>query len=253
MGVSAVAPVLRFDRVGKSFPGRSGEIIAVQDISFEVVQRELVSLVGPSGSGKSTILRLAAGLSTSSAGAVLFHDQAVERPDRRRGLVFQSYNVFPWLTVRENIAFGLPDKGAEAAGRVGQWLELTGLADFASAYPKMLSGGMRQRVALARAMIVEPEVLLLDEPLGALDARTRTAMQALLVDAVERFGCSVLLVTHDVREAILVSDRILLLSARPGRIIARYDVPGPRPRPRTFARSAEFDQLYDDICSRSEL
>jgi NitT/TauT family transport system ATP-binding protein len=162
--------------------------------------------------------------------------------------VFQAYNVFPWLTVRDNVAFGLRDQADKAAHEhVDRWLELAGLTDFADAYPKTLSGGMRQRVALARTMVVEPEMLLLDEPLGALDEHTRRGMQAVLTTLVAQLGCSVLLVTHDVREAILMANRVLLLSRRPGRIIRTYDVPALRPRTREFMRTPEFNALYEEI------
>ena len=194
---------------------------------------------------KSTLLRLAAGLELPTSGEVTCDGVPIEGPSRRRGFVFQSYSVFPWLTVRKNIAFGLNhDKSSAHDGRITKWLAFTGLTDFADAYPKTLSGGMRQRLALARTMIVEPELLLLDEPFGALDERTREGMQQLLLGAVRETGCSVIFVTHDVSEAILLADRLILLSSRPGRILSTYEVMAKKPRSREFLRSEEFARLH---------
>ena len=215
------------------------------EYDLALARGEFLSVLGPSGCGKSTLLRLAAGLVLPTSGEVTYDGVPIEGPSRRRGFVFQSYSVFPWLTVRENIAFGLDhDESSANGGRITKWLQFTGLIDFADAYPKTLSGGMRQRLALARTMIVEPELLLLDEPFGALDERTREGMQHLLLKAVRETGCSVIFVTHDVAEAILVADKLVMLSKRPGKVVSTHTVTAPKPRSREFLRSEEFAQLH---------
>jgi ABC-type nitrate/sulfonate/bicarbonate transport system ATPase subunit len=224
---------------------RASTVVALEDIDLTLSEGEFLSVLGPSGCGKSTLLRIAAGLELPTSGEVTYDGVQIEGPSRRRGFVFQSYSVFPWLTVRENIAFGLDhDKSGANDGRIKKWMQFTGLTEFADAYPKTLSGGMRQRLALARTMIVEPELLLLDEPFGALDERTREGMQQLLLKAVRETGCSVIFVTHDIREAILLADRLVLMSKRPGRVLSTYIIAGKRPRSRDFLRSEEFGQLH---------
>jgi NitT/TauT family transport system ATP-binding protein len=221
---------------------------ALQDISFSVGRGEFLSVLGPSGCGKSTILRLAAGLETPTRGEVAMEGKVIQGPDRRRGLVFQSYSVFPWLTVQQNVAFGLTNKDrSQSDDDVQKWLDFTELTDFADAYPKTLSGGMRQRLALARTMIVEPELLLLDEPFGALDERTREGMQGLLLQAVRETGCSVIFVTHDIQEAILLADKFILLSNRPGKILNMQTVTTEKPRSRQFLRSEEFIRYHEAL------
>lgn len=226
-------------------------IQALQGINFPVGRGEFLSVLGPSGCGKSTILRLAAGLEFPTKGEVTFEGMKTRGPDRKRGFVFQSYNVFPWLTVQQNIAFGLNniDK-SETKNNIKKWLDFTGLTDFANAYPKTLSGGMRQRLALARTMIVEPELLLLDEPFGALDERTREGMQGLLLQAVRETGCSVIFVTHDIQEAILLADRLILLSKRPGKILNMQTVSAVKPRSREFLRSEEFIRFHEALLNQ---
>ncbi len=240
---------LRFADINMEFRA-DGEkpVHALQDISFDVGHSEFVSVLGPSGCGKSTILRLAAGLEFPTQGQVSVEGEAIRGPDRKRGLVFQSYSVFPWLTVQQNIAFGIShsDNG-ESDHRVEKWLDFTGLSAFAHAYPKTLSGGMRQRLAIARTMIVEPELLLLDEPFGALDERTREGMQNLLLQAVRDTGCAVIFVTHDIQEAILLADKVILLSKRPGRILNMHSVTAPKPRTREFLRNREFIRLHEAL------
>jgi ABC-type nitrate/sulfonate/bicarbonate transport system ATPase subunit len=217
----------------------------LEDIDLALAKGEFLSVLGPSGCGKSTLLRLAAGLESPTSGEITYDSAPLEGPSRRRGFVFQSYSVFPWLTVRGNVAFGLNNETtAVNRERIMKWLEFTGLTEFADAYPKALSGGMRQRLALARTMIVEPELLLLDEPFGALDERTREGMQHLLLNAVRETGCSVILVTHDVTEGIFLADRLVLLSKRPGRIVSTHTVTASRPRSREFLRSKEFAELH---------
>jgi len=241
-----MAALLCFRNVGVEFDrAREATVRALENIDLELAKGEFLSVLGPSGCGKSTLLRLAAGLELPTSGEVTYDGAPIVGPSRRRGFVFQSYSVFPWLTVRENMAFGLTvDKNNANDGRITKWLQFTGLTDFADAYPKTLSGGMRQRLALARTMIVEPELLLLDEPFGALDERTREGMQQLLLNAVRQTGCSVIFVTHDVSEAILLADRLVLLSKRPGRILSTYEVTAKKPRSREFSRSEEFVRLH---------
>jgi ABC-type nitrate/sulfonate/bicarbonate transport system ATPase subunit len=223
-------------------------VVALENVDIALTGGEFLSVVGPSGCGKSTLLRLAAGLELPTSGQVTYDGVPIKGPGRSRGFVFQSYSVFPWLTVRENIAFGLnPDKADANERRIAKWLGFTSLTEFADAYPKALSGGMRQRLALARTMIVEPELLLLDEPFGALDERTREIMQQLLLASARETGCSVIFVTHDIAEAIFLADRLVLLSARPGRVLNTYTVTAGKPRPREFLRSEEFCQLHTEL------
>lgn len=245
------SPLLEFMHASKSyFPDKRSNVQAVQDISFSVHPGEFVSLLGPSGCGKTTILRMAAGLEMATAGSILFGGHPVKGPDRERGIVFQSYNAFPWLTVRENVAFGLQCHESDSnVEKVATWLKVTGLTEFADSYPKSLSGGMRQRLALARTMIVEPRLLLLDEPFGALDERTRSDMQRLLLDVLLQTGCTVLFVTHGIREALLLSNRIVLLSQRPARILRTFNSPLPQPRTLEVTKTPDFVTLYNEIFS----
>ena len=243
---------LVFEKVDKVFIDRQyRRVAALEEISFSVNAGEFLSIVGPSGCGKSTILRIAAGLDHPTKGKVTMEGQDIEGPGRQRGLVFQSYNAFPWLTVRENIAFGL-QKASGSAEKVSKWLEDLGLMEFAGYYPKVLSGGMRQRLALARSMIVEPRLLLLDEPVGALDERTREAMQQLLLSITSRNGCTVLFVTHDGRESVLLSNRVLVLSPRPGRVRSTIVSTLNQPRSRELYGTPEFELLYARITDRWE-
>lgn len=244
--------LLQFNDVDMEFTtDGASPVHALQDINFSVGRGEFLSVLGPSGCGKSTILRLAAGLEFPTKGDVIYDGNLTLGPDRKRGLVFQSYSVFPWLTVQKNIAFGLANNGSVATNaKVNKWLDFTGLTDFANAYPKTLSGGMRQRLALARTMIVEPELLLLDEPFGALDERTREGMQGLLLKAVRETGCSVIFVTHDIQEAILLADKLILLSQRPANIINMQTVSAVKPRSREFLRCEEFIRLHETLLNQ---
>ncbi|MDR7543766.1 MAG: ABC transporter ATP-binding protein [Armatimonadota bacterium] len=212
---------------------RGGEVVAVDRLSLGVRDQEFVSIVGPSGCGKSTLLRIVAGLIRPTAGQVVVDGRPVEGPGADRGMVFQSYTLFPWLTVQGNVEFGLRLRGvsADERGRVAhRYIELVGLAGTEPAYPKELSGGMQQRVAIARALANEPAILLMDEPFGALDAQTRSVMQELLLRIWEQTHKTVLFVTHDIEEALLLSDRVYVMTARPGRIKAEVTVTLPRPR-----------------------
>lgn len=252
MKVNTSNALLEFQNVSKSFlDNKFRKIKALTNITFSLNQGEFIVFIGSSGCGKSTILRLAAGLDKPTSGEVLYRGERIKKPDRRRGMVFQSYSVFPWLTVRENIEFGLNKADSHLnQEKVLNWLSFTGLSDFADVYPKSLSGGMRQRVALASTMIVEPELLLLDEPFGALDERTTENMQTLLLQAVANSGCSVLLVTHDIREALILGDRIFLMEAHPGKILDTFVPPSKKPRTRDQISAPEFQSLYDEILER---
>ena len=235
--------------VSKSFPlpeNPSQRRLALSDISLSVASGELVSLIGPSGCGKSTLLRLIAGLDVADSGQLRIGSESITEPSAERGLVFQDPNLFPWLTVRRNIQAGLVARGAlnEKRHEVDEFMRLVGLETFANAYPHHLSGGMAQRAALARALINQPKVLLLDEPLGALDAFTRMQMQDEVLRLWQARRTTMLLVTHDIDEAIYMSDRILIMTPRPGRIERTIPVNMDRPRQRS---SEDFLRLRSDI------
>jgi len=226
--------------LAKTYAGRQGEVVALTPTSFTVEAGEFVSLLGPSGCGKSTTLGIIAGLEEASAGAVFLDGQRVTGPGPERGMVFQSYTLFPWLTVEQNtrFAFGLGAnlRRAGASGvaadvqRADALLEVMGLSDFRRAYPRELSGGMKQRVAIVRALANRPKVLLMDEPFGALDAQTREEMQELMLLLQRQERTTVLFVTHDIEEAMMLSSRVLVFSRRPGRIVREVTVPfGPGP------------------------
>jgi ABC-type nitrate/sulfonate/bicarbonate transport system ATPase subunit len=225
---------------------RETAVTALEDISLEVADREFSVIVGPSGCGKSTLLRLVAGLVTPSGGSIRLDGTAITGPSRDRGMVFQSYTLFPWLTVIRNVEFGLSLKGTDSGERrrISQrFIELVGLKGFEHAYPKQLSGGMMQRVALARALANDPKVLLMDEPFGALDSQTRSLMQELLLRIWEDQHKTVLFITHDIDEALFLGDRVYVMTARPGRIKEEVDVHIPRPRGVEVLTSPEFVEL----------
>ena len=226
---------LRGVEVCKRFVAPDGrEVQALEGVSLEIAAGEMVSLVGPSGCGKSTLLRLFTGLDAPTSGELWAGNDLISGPGAQRGLVFQDPNLFPWLTIRRNIEAGLVARGVlrQQRGEVDEFLKLVGLEAFASAFPHQLSGGMAQRVALARALVNHPKVLLLDEPLGALDAFTRMRMQDEVVRLWQARGTTMLLVTHDIDEAIYMSDRIVIMTPRPGRVERVIDVDLPRPRER---------------------
>ena len=246
------APRIVFDHVSVSFDTARGPLTVVEDVSFSIADREFVSIIGPSGCGKTTMMNIVAGFVQPSGGSVTLDGKPVGGPGPERGVIFQEYGVFPWLTVEQNIGFGLnlaANRVAEADRRdiVQRYMRLMGLADFASAYPKTLSGGMRQRLALARAYAVKPQFLLMDEPFGALDAQTRSNMQDLLLDVLAAEGKTVMLITHSVEEAIYLSSRILVVTARPSRIRTVIDVPFPYPRDESLHERPEFGQLRSHI------
>jgi len=239
---------LSIQAVGRTFAGVRGgaPTLALQPTTLNVADNDFITVLGPSGCGKSTLLRIVAGLDEPTAGQVLLDDQPIAGPGADRGMVFQSYTLFPWLTVRENICFGLREKNMPAQQQqeiAGRFIDEVGLAGFESHYPKQLSGGMQQRVALARALANDPKILLLDEPFGALDNQTRGLMQELLLGIWEAERKTVLFVTHDIEEAIFMANRVIVMSARPGRIKAEVAVEMPHPRHYTVKTSPEFSAL----------
>jgi ABC-type nitrate/sulfonate/bicarbonate transport system ATPase subunit len=249
MTTDAEGSTLQLRDVRKSFPDPDDPVnrrLVLPGISITLAAGELVSLIGPSGCGKSTLLRLIAGLETADAGELLIGSEAIRGPSAERGLVFQDPNLFPWLTVRRNIEAGLVARGLlqEKRAEVDEFMRLVELEAFANAYPHHLSGGMAQRVALARALINHPKVLLLDEPLGALDAFTRMRLQDEVLRLWSARRSTTLLVTHDIDEAIYMSDRIIIMTPRPGKIDQIIPIELKRPRHRT---SSEFLQLRGEI------
>jgi NitT/TauT family transport system ATP-binding protein len=234
--------------VTRRFPPARGQapVEALQPIDLAVARNDFITILGPSGCGKSTLLRIVAGLDRPTTGRVVLDGKPVTGPGSERGMVFQSYTLFPWLTVAENVGFGLREKGVAALERsdiVRAWLDRVGLTAFAGHFPRQLSGGMQQRTAIARALANDPEVLLLDEPFGALDNQTRGLMLELLLGIWERDRTTILFVTHDIEEAAFLASRVLVMSARPGRIKAEIAVDLPHPRLYTVKTSPEFTAL----------
>ncbi|MDR3402728.1 MAG: ABC transporter ATP-binding protein [Chthoniobacter sp.] len=235
--------VLTVNNLRKSFGPPGHEHVVFDHLSFDIHRREFITIIGPSGCGKSTFIRIAAGLDDSSGGEILLDGKPVSGPGPDRGMVFQGYTLFPWRTVKQNVMFGLELQGKSssvAESEARQWLEMVGLSRFEESYPHELSGGMKQRVAIARALANEPRILIMDEPFGALDALTRCKMQNYLLQIWKRVDVTILFITHDLDEAIYLSDRILVLGVNPGG--AREFIENPVPRPRTVAQllSPEF-------------
>jgi len=243
---------IAFDRVSVEFQTPGGPLRVVDDVSYRILDGEFVAIIGPSGCGKTTMMNLVAGFVKPTAGAVLLDGKPVSQPGPDRGVIFQEYGVFPWLTVRENIAFGLNLRASRVPDHERQeicqkYMRLMGLAEFADAWPKTLSGGMRQRLAIARAYAVKPEFLLMDEPFGALDAQTRSAMQDLLIEVLQAEGKTVMLITHSVEEAVYLADRIVVMTARPARIREIIAVPFGHPREESLHATAEFGELRSHV------
>jgi len=233
--------ILKVDRLTKVFSNGKRSTLALNKISFETHRREFLCVVGPSGCGKSTLVRILAGLEEHTSGDVLLDGKPVTEPGSDRGMVFQGYTLFPWLTVKKNVMFGLEVNGKyDAEQQALQWLELVGLEKFADCYPHQLSGGMKQRVAIVRALANQPRILLMDEPFGALDAQTRCRMQAHLLEIWRKIDITIVFITHDLDEAIFLADRILVLSAHPGEVQELIEVPVPHPRSSAQFISAEF-------------
>ncbi len=225
--------MLEVKGLNKEFATPQGNVLALKDVNFKTFRREFVCVIGASGCGKSTLVRILAGLETQSSGQVLLDSKEVSGPGPDRGMVFQSYTLFPWLTVKKNVMFGLERAGVtrnRAEEEALQWVDLVGLSKFANHYPDQLSGGMKQRVAIARALANQPRVLLMDEPFGALDAQSRARMQAYLLEIWKNIDITIIFITHDLDEAIYLADRILVLKAHPGEIAEIIEVPVAQPR-----------------------
>lgn len=244
---------LSIQAVGKTFATRKkGDFVAVDKITLDIQAGTFVSFLGPSGCGKSTLLRMIAGLETATTGQILLDGKKVDGPQKNVGMVFQSYSLFPWLTVRQNIGFGLTVNGnkftpAQQQEILDQMLDMIGLREFEYVYPATLSGGMKQRVALARTLALKPDLLLLDEPFGALDAQTRMVLQDQLLEIWKSLDTTICFVTHDIEEALLLSDIICVFSTRPGRIKKIIKSPFPRPRNRKIQTDPAFLQSKADI------
>ncbi|WP_280375581.1 ABC transporter ATP-binding protein [Pseudomonas sp. BN515] len=242
---------LRVEQVCLRYNTPDGQTFtALENVSLSVPDQQFAVLVGPSGCGKSSLLYLTAGLAEPTSGSIFVGGKRVEGPGPDRGMVFQSYTLFPWLSVRQNIEFGLKRKGMVSAEReeiVDFYLNEVGLTQFADRYPKQLSGGMMQRVAIARALANDPQILLMDEPFGALDSQTRMQMQQLLLRVWEHSKKTVVFVTHDIDEAILLGDRVYVMGARPGRIKCEMDVPMPRPRDMDMVMERQFIEMKREI------
>jgi len=235
--------ILELKDLQKVFSTEKGDVTALKNINFKAHRREFICVIGASGCGKSTLIRILAGLESASAGEVLLDGNPVSGPGPDRGMVFQGYTLFPWLTVKKNVMFGLRSQGlgyATAESEAMQWIDLVGLEKFSDSYPDQLSGGMKQRVAIARALANKPRILLMDEPYGALDAQTRSKMQSYLLEIWHNIDITVLFITHDLDEAIYLADRILVLKAHPGEVQEVIEVPVPRPRDPEQFISPEF-------------
>ena len=236
--------------MGVTFGADESEVIAVKDVSLNVQPGEFVSLIGPSGCGKSTLLSIVAGFVKPTKGEALLDGKKITKPGSDRGVVFQQYSLFPWLSVRKNVEFGLKMAGIDQSKRLTtarSLLDLAGLLSFENHYPDQLSGGMKQRIGIVRALATSPQVLLMDEPFGALDTQTRVVMQEILTNIWQQFRISVLFITHDIEESIFLSDRIYVMTARPGRIKAEIKVPLPRPRTADMTDIPEFMNLVQEL------
>lgn len=252
---------VKLENVKKIYQSKKGETVALNGVSLDIHENEFVCVVGPSGCGKSTMLNILAGLFPATSGNVTCNNKPIEGTSVERGVIFQQYALFPWLTVRKNIEFGLKinkikdEKSGlmrkrtkeEVDNTVNRYMKLVQLEDFADSFPKELSGGMKQRVAIARAYAVQPEILLLDEPFGALDAQTRAQLQQELIKTWEKEKQTCLFITHDIEEAILLAERVVIMSARPGRIKRIVNIDIPHPRTQETKMSDEFLKLKNEI------
>ena len=235
--------LLKVDSLKKNFQDREGEIVALGNISFSVHQREFICVIGPSGCGKSTLIRIIAGLEKQTSGSILLDSKPIDSPSSDRGMVFQNYTLFPWLTIKKNIMFGLimsKTDRQEANTKAMDWLELVGLSEFSDLYPHQLSGGMKQRVAIARALATRPRILLMDEPFGALDAQTRAQMQSYLLQIWGSLDITIIFITHDLEEAIYLADRIFVLGSSSNQLQEIVEIPVSRPRKPDQFLSSEF-------------
>ncbi len=239
----------------QSFPRDDGSILTVLDrVSFDVKEKEFVCILGASGCGKTTLLRMIAGLDTAESGTIVLDGEKITGTDPKVGFVFQEYSLFPWRTVIDNIAFGLELRGVSEEDRymVAEWfIDLVNLEQFRDSYPFELSGGMRQRVAVARALTLDPSVLLMDEPFGALDAQTRNMLQKELLQIWEKTKKMIIFITHSVDEAVYLADRIIVMTPCPGRICQNFEVPLPRPRDRTSVEFAQIRRKVLDLINQN--
>lgn len=245
-GNSSGDVIVKIDHVEKIYQGRSGEVVALNGVDMEIRENEFVCVVGPSGCGKSTLLNIIAGLERPTSGRVCVKGKEVVNPGSERGVIFQQYALFLWLTVKKNVKFGLKLRGVkepELSVIADKYIRLVGLEEFGDSYPKELSGGMKQRVAIARAYAVNPEILLMDEPFGALDAQTRTQLQTELLETWEKEKKTCFFITHDVEEAIILAQRVVIMSARPGRVKEIVPVNIPYPRTQETKMTKEFLDL----------
>ena len=237
------------DGVGKRFRSGSGTVEALRDVNFGVREGEFVCIVGSSGAGKTTLFRIIAGLEEATSGTVRLDGEPVEGPGTDRGMVFQEYGLFPWRTVLGNVTFGLEQRDMSKAARrerAEAMIDLVGLGEFADSYPKELSGGMKQRVGIARALAVDPEILLMDEPFGSVDAQTKGRLHGELLDVWRETGKTVLFVTHDVDEAVTLADKVVVLTGSPGSVHEVVDVELDRPRSRTDDAFADYEARLRD-------
>ncbi len=244
---------VKIENVRKVYDTRNGEMVALNGVDLDIMENEFICVVGPSGCGKSTLLNIIAGLLEPSSGRVLCDGEEVHGTGTERGVVFQQYALFPWMTVKKNVMFGLNlkgIKGKEAEEIAMKYIKMVQLEDFVDHYPKELSGGMKQRVAIARAYAVNPSILLMDEPFGALDAQTRTQLQQELLETWEKEKKTCFFITHDVDEAIILAQKVIIMSARPGRIKEIVDINIPYPRTQETKMSPEFLELKNHIWSQ---
>lgn len=251
--MNAQDPKIVIDNVSRTYYGKSGPVVALGDVSLEIASGEFVCVVGPSGCGKTTLLNIIAGLDFPTAGRVLLDGKEITGPGAERGVIFQQYALFPWMTVLGNVEFGLKLKGIPKAERrriARQYIEMVGLHDFENALPKELSGGMKQRVAIARAYAVNPEVLLMDEPFGALDAQTRVQLQEALLRTWDAEKKTVFFITHDVDEAVFLASRVVIMSARPSKIDQIVEVDIPYPRTQDTKLTSHFAEIRNRVWSR---
>lgn len=248
--------MLELKKISKMFIKGRQEIEAIGDVSLKVNKLQFVAFLGPSGCGKTTLLRLIAGLDKPTSGEALLDGHKITHPGRERGMVFQSFSLFPWLMIEKNISFGLDLREMsekEKDKTVNHYLEITDLKPFAKYYPKDLSGGMQQRVAIARTLANRPEILLMDEPFGSLDAQTRSQMQDFLASLWEKERKTIIFVTHDITEAIFLSDKIFVFSRRPATVKKEFDVPFGRPRLRDLKQSKEFFEFASRVAQELEI
>ncbi|MBM2618185.1 ABC transporter ATP-binding protein [Actinoplanes sp. LDG1-06] len=244
--------MITIQNVRKTFPIKGGEFVALGGVDLDIADNEFVTVVGPSGCGKTTVMNILAGLETPTSGQALVREKEITGPGPDRGVIFQQYALFPWLTVRKNVEFGLRTAGVgrdERRERAQHFIDLVGLHDFADALPRTLSGGMKQRCAIARAYAVNPSILLMDEPFGAVDALTRVRLQEQLLQTWSQEKRTVVFITHDVDEAVFLANRVVVMAARPGRIVEIVDVDLPYPRTEELRLSPAFTALRNRVWS----